>query len=314
LWVYVQSKRTPKEKHMNKGAVVITGASSGIGRACALALDRAGFLVFAGVRRAEDAASLQGDASSRLAPILLDVTDETSLASAVFTVREALGGNGLTGLVNNAGVGLLGPLECLPLDDIRRQFEINVFGQIAVTQAFLPLLRTAGGRIINMGSVGGRFALPFGGPLCASKSAFASLTDSLRLELCPWGIHACLIEPASIATPAVDKVGAQSESMLENLSPQGRERYGALVRGFVKRAVRREQKGSPPEAVAKVVVDALTAKKPKARYPVGADARLILTLAHWLPEPMLDRVRLRLFGLPTQFGVLAATPGRPEEA
>lgn len=295
---------------MDKGAVVVTGASSGIGRACALALDRAGFLVFAGVRRAEEGALLRQAASSRLTPMLLDVTDEASLASAAHTVTEAWGENGLMGLVNNAGVGLLGPLEYLPLGEIRRHFEVNVFGQLAVTQAFLPLLRKARGRIVNMGSVGGRFALPFGGPLCASKSAFASLTDSLRLELSPWGIRVCLIEPASIATPAVGKVGSQTEAMLEHLPPQGLERYGPLFRAFAARAMRREQRGSSPEAVADVVVEALTARRPKARYPAGADARLILTLAHWLPVPMLDQVRLHLFGLPARFGALAAKEGR----
>ncbi len=294
---------------MDKGAVVVTGASSGIGRACALALDRAGFSVFAGVRRAEDAAALRKDASSRLAPVILDVTEAASIASAVTFLEQALGENGLAGLVNNAGIGLLGPLEYLPADDLRRQFEINVFGQIAVTQALLPLLRQGRGRIINMGSVGARFALPFGGPLCASKSAFASLTDSLRLELSPWGIPVCLIEPGSIATPAAGKVRGQSKAMLEHLPTQGRERYGAFVRGFVERAMRREQKGSPPDAVAKVVVGALTAKKPKARYAAGADARLILMLARWLPVPMLDTLRLTLFGLPVRFGALAATPG-----
>ena len=297
---------------MGKVGVVVTGASSGIGRACALALDNSGFLVFAGVRKAEDAVLLRQAGSPRLTPIILDVTDAASIVLAVTAVTELLGNDSLTGLVNNAGVGLFGPLEYLSLDDMRQQFEINVFGQMAVTQAFLPLLRLAQGRIINMGSVGGRFALPFGGPLCASKSAFASLTESLRLELSPWGIRVCLIEPASIATPAVDKIGLQSEAMLEHLPPQGREHYGALVRGFVKRAMRREQKGSPPEAVAKVVVDALTAKKPKARYAVGADARLILTLTQWLPVPMLDKVRLRLFGMPARFGALAGTQDKDD--
>src|SRR6266568_4897165 len=162
------------------GSVVVTGASTGIGEACALRLDRRGFRVFAGVRREVDGGALKQKASSRLTPILLDVTDASSIKSAAAAVVAALGEEGLSGLVNNAGIAIAGPLEFLPIDELRRQFEVNVIGQIAVTQAFLPLLRKGHGRIVNMGSIAGKSALPFTGPYCASKFALEALTDSLR--------------------------------------------------------------------------------------------------------------------------------------
>ncbi len=249
-------------------AVLVTGASTGIGRACALTLDRAGFRVFAGVRKDADAAALRTAASARLTPVFLDIADAASVAGAARQVGDAVGAAGLAGLVNNAGIGVAGPVEYLPLDDLRRQFEVNVFGQVAVTQACLPLLRRARGRIVNIGSVGDRLTIPFGGALCGSKSALASLTDALRLELRPWGLRVCLIEPASIHTPAVDKTLADVEGRIRALPPEGAARYAALLRTFTARAVRRERDGSAPEVVAAAVRHALTAARPRTRYPV----------------------------------------------
>jgi NAD(P)-dependent dehydrogenase (short-subunit alcohol dehydrogenase family) len=150
-----------------QAAVVVTGAASGLGRACALALDTAGYRVFATVRQEKAAESLRQAASAHLAPVMMDVTDEGAVAAAAAAVAEAIGGTGLAGLVNNAGGGVPGPIELIAPDDLRRQFEINVFGQVRVTQAFLPLLRQARGRIIHIGSVGGQITIPFGGALCA---------------------------------------------------------------------------------------------------------------------------------------------------
>ncbi|HEY3357773.1 MAG TPA: SDR family NAD(P)-dependent oxidoreductase, partial [Polyangia bacterium] len=178
--------------------VVITGAASGIGRATALRLVREGFVVFAGVRKRDDAASLRAEAGERLLAMALDVTDPDTIRAAATAVHAHVVGRGLDGLVNNAGIGVSMPVEYLPLDVLRQQFEVNVFGQIAVTQALLPLLRQARGRIVNIGSVGGHVTIPFGGALCGSKHAFRALNDALRLELHPFGIHVCMIEPGGI--------------------------------------------------------------------------------------------------------------------
>src|SRR5688500_9161604 len=182
-----------------RGAVVITGASTGIGRACAIDLDGRGFRVFAGVRKDEDGERLRSERPS-IEPLRIDVTDAGEIAAARDRVGEEVGERGLAGLVNNAGIAVPGPLEHLPLDEIRRQLEVNVLGQIAVTQAFLPLLRTARGRIVNIGSIGGRVALPLLGPYAGSKHAMEGISDSLRRELRPWGIEVSLVRPGPIAT------------------------------------------------------------------------------------------------------------------
>jgi NAD(P)-dependent dehydrogenase (short-subunit alcohol dehydrogenase family) len=292
----------------SSGAVVITGASSGIGRACARMLDRHGFQVFAGVRKEQDAQSLAAEASERLTPLLIDVTDAASIAQAVARVQASVGAAGLAGLVNNAGIGVSGPIEYLPLDDLHMQFDVNVFGQIAVIQRFLPLLRQAGGRIVNIGSVGDRITIPFGGALCASKSALASLNDALRMELRPWGLHVCLIEPATIATPAADKVQAASEALIAQLPPEGAQRYAGIFRAFTRRVVEQEAHGSSPEVVAAQVLRALTAARPRTRYLVGKNSTLLSVLAWLMPERLLDQLRLRLFGLPTASGALDTAP------
>jgi NAD(P)-dependent dehydrogenase (short-subunit alcohol dehydrogenase family) len=287
--------------------VVITGASSGIGRACALHLAAQGFQVFAGVRKARDGAALRAESGGAVAPIEIDVTDPATIGAAMLAVRAQLGGRGLDGLVNNAGIGSAAPVEYMSAELLRRQFEVNVFGQIAVTQAFLPLLREARGRIVNMGSVGGHIAIPFGGALCGSKSAFRSLNDALRLELHPDGIYVCLIEPGSIHTPAVDKTLGDIEAVIGALPRAGAARYGDRLREFARRAYARETNGSPPEVVAQAVHHALTARRPRVRYPVGADARALVILPRLLPDRLLDRLRLWLFGMPAAFGCEPAT-------
>ncbi|HEX2913319.1 MAG TPA: SDR family oxidoreductase [Chloroflexia bacterium] len=281
----------------SNGAVLVTGASSGMGKACALRLDRAGYTVFAGVRKERDAEMLKQVGSERLVTVILDVTDEKTVFEARRTVEAMVGEAGLVGLVNNAGVGVTAPIELVPLDDLRRQFEINVIGQVAVIQAFLPLIRAGKGRIINVGSVGGRITLPFGGPLCASKYAIESINDALRMELRPWQIPVILVAPGSIRTPAVDKLMADSEAMLRTFSREGQNLYGQSYRAFVQAFFKREKDGVAPEVMAETVLRALTASKPRKRYPVGPLSRLLPLLARWLPTTILDTLRLRLFGL-----------------
>ena len=184
-----------------------------------------------------------------------------------------------------------------------------MFGQIAVTQAMLPLIRRARGRIVNMGSVGAGIAFPFGGVLCASKSALRSLNDALRIELRCYGIRVCLIEPASIRTPAADKMLGDVEGVIRQRPPEGTARYGDKLRAFTRRSYSQERNGSPPEVVARAVHRALTAQRPRPCYLVGANAPLLAALRRLLPTCLLDIVRLRLLGLPSAFGSEPADSG-----
>lgn len=267
--------------------VLVTGASTGIGRATALLLARQGFTVHAGVRKDADGEAL----GPAVRPIRLDVTDAGQIADA------AAGIGRLDALVNNAGIGVTGPVEFVPLDVLRRQYEVNVFGQIAVTQAMLPLLRASRGRVVTVGSVGSWITLPFGGPLCSSKHAIRSLNDALRMELKPWGIEVVLIEPGSIHTDAVGKLEDEVEPRLASLGAEGRRLYGAAYRTMTTTGLRRERDGSSPEVVARAVLHALTSRHPHARYPVGKGSRVMSTLGRWLPQRTLDTLRLRALGL-----------------
>ena len=285
-------------------ALVVTGTSSGIGRASALLLIRNGFTVFAGVRKPADGDTLRKEAGERLIPLQIDVTDHDGISAAARLTAGTLRERGLSlfALVNNAGIGVSAPLEFQPLEDIRRSFEVNVLGQIAVTQAFLPLLRETRGRIVNICSVGDRIAIPFGGTLNGSKSAFAMMSESLRLELRPWGMHVVIIDPGAITTPAVDKTLGDPEGMLRRMSPDAERLYGKFFRGFIERAGERERNGSPPDVVAEAVLSALCDAHPHRRYVVGKGARVLATLPKVLPAPLLDRVRMKIFGMPTGFG------------
>jgi len=268
-------------------SVVITGASTGIGEACALRLDRLGWRVFAGVRRDADGQALRQKSSERLCPLFIDVTDEASIAQAAVQVRAAVGEAGLAGLVNNAGVAIGGPLEFVPLDELAWQFEVNVIGPMAVTQTFLPLLRQSRGRIVNMSSIGGRSVSPFLGPYCASKFALEALNDSLRLELQPWGIAVVSIEPGEIATPIWQKSQAVAERIIAKMPPQATELYGPAIDFMLKMITNAE--GIPADEVAQAVAHALTAPRPKTRYVVGKDARIRVWLER-LPTRWRDRV------------------------
>jgi NAD(P)-dependent dehydrogenase (short-subunit alcohol dehydrogenase family) len=281
--------------------VLITGASSGIGRASAVFLAKHGFEVFAGVRNVLDADALRREHAG-IVPVEIDVTDAASIARAADEVEARVGSRGLDGLVNNAGVGASAPVEHMDLEALRRMFEVNVFGPVAVTQAFLPLIRRAHGRIVNIGSVGTHMAMPFGGALCASKSALTMLSDALRLELHPFGIHVSLVEPAMVDTPAVDKTLGHVDADIAKLPPEGVIRYGSMLREFNRRAYAREKHGSRPEVVARAVHHALTANQPRLRYLVGKNAMAMAALSRLVPERVLDRILLRLFGLPEAFG------------
>lgn len=283
---------------MANDIIVITGASTGIGKATALHLDRLGFSVYAGVRKESDGAALVQEASSRLVPVILDVTDAATIASALATVAAAAGGRGIRGLVNNAGVAVGGPLEFVPVDDLRRQLEVNVVGQVAVTQAFLPMLRQAKGRIVYMGSIAGRMAAPFLGPYAASKHALEAITDSLRRELRPWGINVAIIEPGSIATPIWEKGQEQQSRIREDLTPEARELYSHALDAMANAVDEFGRKAVPAQKVADAVEHALTAKRPKTRYLVGTDARLQAAMSTVAPDRLADRLITRQLKLP----------------
>ena len=278
-------------------SVVITGASTGIGEACALELDRRRFRVFAGVRSQEAAERLRQKASSRLTPVMIDVTDAASIDAAARTVDETVGDAGIAGLVNNAGIVVAGPLEILPIDALRRQLEVNVIGQVAVTQAFLPLLRKARGRVVNMSSISGGLAAPCLGPYAASKSALEAINDSLRQELRPWGIRVLSVAPGAIDTPIWDKSSAAGEELAHQVSPELLSLYDvelAAARGLAARYVRL---ASPVERVVRAVVHALTAKRPKTHYFLGWDVRACYKSMKMLPDRVRDWVVRRLIRL-----------------
>ena len=277
---------------------LVTGASSGIGRATALRLAAAGQHVYAGVRTDADAAALAEAAAGReLTPVTLDVTDPVQIAAAATAVADHVGSAGLDGLVDNAGIGVAAPVELLPLDTFRRLLEINVVGQLAVTQTFLPLLRSARGRIVVVSTIGVRFRPPFAGPLDATKAALAELAHALRQELAPWGIRVIILEPASIASPAADKVARDAEATLAGADPARRALYADTFTRMIAQVVHRERNGSPPDVAAETIVRALTAGRPRDLYRTGKFAHRMAALSV-LPTPVLDALRRRLFGLP----------------
>ncbi|MEK6743373.1 MAG: SDR family NAD(P)-dependent oxidoreductase [Nitrospirota bacterium] len=286
-----------------KGAVVITGASTGIGMACAFHMDSLGFRVFAGIRNEGDGRPLIEGSAGRITPLLIEVTDSASVAAAADLVARAAGGLGLSGLVNNAGIAVGGPLEFLPLSEIRKQFEVNVFGQIAVTQAFLPLLRQARGRIVNMSSIAGRVAFPYIGPYSASKYALEAISDALRIELLPWGISVSVIEPGDVATPIWNKSLAAAQKTRQDLPSQAADLYGPAFEAVTRTAGKAAASAFDPVHVVRAVEHALTAVNPKTRYLVGPGVRFRAILKKILPDRLFDQLIVRYIGLPGKPGV-----------
>jgi NAD(P)-dependent dehydrogenase (short-subunit alcohol dehydrogenase family) len=267
---------------------VVTGASTGIGRACVAALQARGALVFAGVRREADGEELRGQLGERVRPLMMDVTDPDQIRAARDTVTARLGSEPLDGLVNNAGVALGGPVEYTPIEDWRQQFEVNLFGVIETTKVFLDLLRRGPGRNVIVGSVGGRIATPMLGPYSASKHAVEALAETLRHELWDWGIRTIVVEPGAVATPIWDKGRAQADRLERELPAEARERYARFI-DTVRRAIDQQEKaGVPPDKVARVVERALVAPRPRARYLVGADAHVQAALARFFPDHWRD--------------------------
>jgi NAD(P)-dependent dehydrogenase (short-subunit alcohol dehydrogenase family) len=289
-------------------SVVVTGASTGIGWGTAKVLVERGFRVFGSVRRQDDAERLRREFGAPFTPLVFDITDEAAVRQAAATVSLQLGGTTLAGLVNNAGVALPGALLYLPIDDLRRQLEVNVIGQLIVTQAFGPLLGAdtarvgPPGRIVMMSSVGGRNGSPFLGPYNASKFALEGLAESLRRELMIFGIDVVIIAPGAVATPIWDKAEAL------DFGPSGSTEYAEAMAAVKTFAVEHGRRGFPPERVGRIVHKALTVTRPRWRYTVTPDP-ITFGLMMALPKRVVDRIVARRLGF-TSRGVAKHLPRR----
>jgi NAD(P)-dependent dehydrogenase (short-subunit alcohol dehydrogenase family) len=275
---------------MASGTVLVTGASTGIGEATVLHLRELGFEPVAGVRKDEDAERL---GRSGIRSVRLDVTDADQIAA----VRAEVGEGALAGLVNNAGIAIAAPLEFLPVEQLRHQLEINLIGQVAVTQALLPALRRARGRVVNISSIGGRVAIPLLGAYNMSKFGLEAFSDVLRRELRPQGVDVIAIEPGGIKTPIWRKGGEAADEILAGTTAERQELYGPMVAAVRKQSANIEQvRGLPPRAVAEVIGTALTADRPRARYLVGKDAKARALVARVVPDRVMDRLIGRALG------------------
>jgi NAD(P)-dependent dehydrogenase (short-subunit alcohol dehydrogenase family) len=282
---------------MNPPYVLVTGSSTGIGKACALHLAKNGFSVLAGIRRPEDAQKLEMIAGSNLTGLQLDIADPESVTAAAAKITEITGDSGLAGLVNNAGISVHGPVEFLSQADWRRQFEVNLFGQAHITQALLPLLRRhvantgfGSARILFIGSIAGRISMPILTPYCASKHAIAALAAGLRMELKPQGIHVCLIEPGAIQSEIWRKGTEHAETI--PASDPARELYGQEIDAVLRSSQNSAANAIPADYVAKLVHHCMTSSNPPRRKVVGRDATVAAILRRILPEKWFDKIIL----------------------
>jgi len=282
----------------HRRVVAVTGASTGIGRATVMLLLQHGYTVYAGVRDTSSGDSLRAEAAARageaaageLRLLALEITDPEHVAAAAERVNAELDGGHFHGLVNNAGIAVAGPMEFLPLDDLRRQFEVNVIGQVALAQAFLPLIRERPGRLVFVGSVSGLVSSRLLGAYAASKFALEAVADAFRRELLPHKVRVSVVEPGRIATPIWERSLSEGLARMDSMPPKAREYYGGLVKDLVASAKLAAEHGTSPEAVARAVHRALSARRTRTRYFVGPDAHFINVLRRVLTDPQLDRL------------------------
>jgi NAD(P)-dependent dehydrogenase (short-subunit alcohol dehydrogenase family) len=270
--------------------VLITGTSTGIGRACAARLAGEDWTVFAGVRRSEDADQLKAELSGDVRPVILDVCDRDQMREVIARITADLGETGLDGLVNNAGVGVGAPVEYSSEQDWRWVFDVNLFSIVALTQAATPLLRRARGRVVHIGSIGGRLSTPGLAAYSASKHALEALAEAQRHELrrAATGIKVSLVEPGEVKTAIWEKGDATVDELERTLDDDGRARYGWLIdqsRGFIDEG---RHRGVDADKVAQAVEHGLTARRPKARYLVGPDAKAYGHVLTRLPDRLRD--------------------------
>lgn len=278
-------------KSISNQIVIITGASSGIGKETALYLAKKGYRVYGGVRKAEDAVMLRDAAGGNIEPLMLDVTKQEQVEQAAATVQEQVHQPELVALVNNAGITTSGPVEFLDLNELRYLWEVNVIGIVAVTQAFMPIIRTAQhGHIINISSFGGTIASPFLSPYHASKFALEAISDSLRMELKPWkNIHVSVIKPASVKTPIWQKAVDDFDSLFERLQPGAREYYNEALRTVTKSRMEFDENGDDPIIVAEAIYETLQAEKPRTRRLLAFNP-LIFVLLRFIPDRWRDHI------------------------
>ncbi|MDN3956408.1 SDR family oxidoreductase [Sporolactobacillus laevolacticus] len=281
-------------QELSNGNVFITGSSGGIGSAAIKKMAASGYRVFAGVRNPDKIKKLTENLAPAVVPVKIDITDPASVVAAARYVDETVKEKGLAGLINNAGYILQGPLELLPIEEIKKQFDVNVFGQVRTVQAFLPLIRKAKGRIINIGAVTGKTAMPFIGVLSASKQAMEALTDALRVELRPWKIHVVVIEPAAMETSIFDKAQTSSKAVMQNISQEKKSLYEEAL--SLVDASMENHPLNPPKVVANAIHNALNAEHPRTRYAVGRGAGLVVTLGRF-PDRLRDQLLIRALGL-----------------
>jgi len=277
--------------------VLITGASTGIGAACTRMLAARGWRVFAGVRKAADGEALTAGAAGLIIPVILDVTNREQIKTVVQEVASQCGPAGLQGVVNNAGIALAGPLEFMPLEAFQKQFEVNVLGLIAVTQAVMALIRASRGRIVLTGSNSGFMCEPFLAGYGATKHALEAIADSLRIELRPWGIDVALIEPGAIKTPIWSKSREAAERLFDGMPPECEKLYAAPITALRKMVDKVPSMAIPPERVAKAVTHALEARRPRTRYPVGLDSILGSLLVRVVPDRLRDWLIRKFMGI-----------------
>jgi NAD(P)-dependent dehydrogenase (short-subunit alcohol dehydrogenase family) len=280
----------------SQALVVVSGASSGIGRATAQVLAERGFHVLAGIRTEGNA---DGLAARGIECVRLDITDGADVERLADRVAHDPGGRALRVLVNNAGIAVNAPVESIPMAEWRRQFEVNFFGHIALTQALLPALLAASGRIVNVSSIGGLVVGPTFGAYAASKFALEAMSDALRREVGRLGVDVIVVEPGGVATPIWTKGVAEAERLVAGMDPQQADRYDGLIGAVREQARATADAGVPPADVARVIADAIATARPRPRYLVGRDAKVMARVAWLLPDRVLDRLIARRLGLGT---------------
>lgn len=282
--------------------VLVTGTSSGVGEACAKLLADTGYYVLAGVRNADNGKRIKQACPDRIFPLTIELRDQNAIEAAREETEKITVDSGLHGLVNCAAMLHCGPLEYFPRELWFEQYDVNLFGPMALTSAMLPLLRKTKGRVVNIGAVGGGIAFPFFGAIASSKIAFEAVNDCLRRELYPWGIDVSIVEPGGIDTPANDKMRASITSYLEKMDPAGKKRYGESMDAFSKWAYKKHKTNLKPEQVANTVLKALKARRPKTRYRLGWDSRSSALGSKFVPDRLFDAVIRKICFLPIRFG------------
>ncbi len=275
--------------------ILITGASTGIGRATALELAAKGHTVLAGIRNQDAADELISASGGALEPVFLDIADTGSLDTFCSTYASRFEENGLQGLVNNAGLFGAGPLEYTSMEKWRKMFDVNVFGHVDLTQRLLPYVRKARGRIVFTSSASTRLALPLGGSYCGAKFAIEGIADSLRRELHSFGVKVSIVEPGAIETPMLNATKETYERLADELQGDGADTYRNVASGIAKAVAKFASQSTPPERIAKAILHALFSSNPKVRYFVGTDAKILSTLAAITTDKVMDAILRKMF-------------------